>query len=52
MGGVAEEAEVAEATIEEVLGGEPADLLVVGHNSGHRQVGEDPRDVDHGLAEP
>ena len=49
---VAEEAEVAKATVEEVPRGEPADLLVVCHDSWHGQVGEDPRDVDYRLAEP
>ena len=52
MSRVAEESEMAEPTVEEVSGSQAAHLLVIRHDPGDLQVGEDARDVHHRLAEP
>lgn len=49
---IAQESKIAEPAVEEVFGGQSADLLMIGHHSRYRQVGEDSRDVDHRRPEP
>ena len=50
MVGIADEAEMAESPLEQVGRGQPPDRDVVDSDSGERQIGQDPGDIDDRLA--